>query len=102
MGMDYSKIREGIVREDVFDPEKVGKCEAVMSLGNGYLGVRSATEEHYMQETRGAFVAGTFNKHLSAEYGSAWYTASAACACWTENCASIRRFQTTGRSFPIR
>lgn len=62
MGMDYSKIREGIVREDVFDPEKLGKCEAVMSLGNGYLGVRSATEEHYMQETRGAFVAGTFNK----------------------------------------
>lgn len=62
MGMDYTKIREGIVREDAFQPEQLGKCEAIMSLGNGYLGVRSATEEHYMQETRGAFVAGTFNK----------------------------------------
>lgn len=62
MGMDYSKIKNGIVREDVFDPENLGKCEAIMSLGNGYLGVRSATEEHYMQEMRGAFVAGTFNK----------------------------------------
>lgn len=60
--MDYSKIKNGIVREDVFDPENLGKCEAIMSLGNGYLGVRSATEEHYMQEMRGAFVAGTFNK----------------------------------------
>lgn len=62
MGMDYSKIREGIVREDTFNPEQLGKCEAIMSLGNGYMGVRSAAEEHYMQETRGAFVAGTFNK----------------------------------------
>lgn len=53
MGMDYSKIKDGIVREDSFNPEKLGKCEAIMSLGNGYLGVRSATEEHYMQETRG-------------------------------------------------
>lgn len=62
MGMNYSKIKDGIVREDEFNQEKLGKCEAIMSLGNGYLGVRSATEEHYMQETRGAFVAGTFNK----------------------------------------
>lgn len=62
MGMDYSKMKDGIVREDRFNPEKLGKCEAIMSLGNGYLGVRSATEEHYMLETRGAFVAGTFNK----------------------------------------
>lgn len=62
MGMDYSRMKDGIVREDQFNPEKLGKCEAIMSLGNGYLGVRSATEEHYMLETRGAFVAGTFNK----------------------------------------
>lgn len=62
MGMDYSKITDWILREDCFDPEKLGKCEAVMSLGNGYLGLRSATEEHYLNETRGMFVAGTFNK----------------------------------------
>lgn len=62
MGMDYSKITDWIIAEDSFKPEALGKCEAVMSLGNGYLGVRSATEEHYLNETRGMFVAGTFNK----------------------------------------
>lgn len=62
MGMDYSRIEDWILRENSFDPEKLGKCEAVMSLGNGYLGLRSATEERYLNETRGLFVAGTFNK----------------------------------------
>lgn len=62
MGMDYSKITDWIIAEDSFNPETLGKCEAVMSLGNGYLGLRSATEEHYLNETRGMFVAGTFNK----------------------------------------
>ncbi|HCT93134.1 MAG TPA: family 65 glycosyl hydrolase [Lachnospiraceae bacterium] len=60
--MDYSRIEDWILRENSFDPEKLGKCEAVMSLGNGYLGLRSATEERYLNETRGLFVAGTFNK----------------------------------------
>ncbi|MCC8045921.1 MAG: glycoside hydrolase family 65 protein [Clostridiales bacterium] len=60
--MDYSKVSEGIIREDSFEPLKLGKCEAIMSLGNGYIGIRSATEERYLRETRGAFVAGTFNK----------------------------------------
>lgn len=62
MGMDYSRIEDWILREDTFDPEKLGKCKAVMSLGNGYLGLRSATKERYLNETRGLFVAGTFNK----------------------------------------
>lgn len=62
MGMDYSKISEWIIREDCFDQNKLGKCEAIMSLGNGYLGLRSATEESYLGETRGLFIAGTFNK----------------------------------------
>lgn len=62
MGMDYSRVSDWILREDSFDPEKLGKCEAIMSLGNGYMGLRSATEEHYLNETRGMFVAGTFNK----------------------------------------
>lgn len=63
MGMDYSKISEWTLREDCFDSEKLGKCEAVMSLGNGYLGLRSATEEHYFGEVRGLYVAGTFNQY---------------------------------------
>ncbi len=62
MGMDYSKVSEWVIREDSFNPLALGKCEAIMSLGNGYIGVRSATEERYLRETRDTFVAGTFNK----------------------------------------
>lgn len=62
MGINYSKIADWIIAEDSFNPETLGKCEAIMSLGNGYLGLRSATEEHYLHETRGMFIAGTFNK----------------------------------------
>ncbi len=60
--MDYSKINDWILREDCFDADHLGKCEAVMCLGNGYLGLRSAAEEKYLNETRGLLVNGTFNK----------------------------------------
>lgn len=62
MGLNYSKAGDWVIREDCFDPVRLGKCESVMSLGNGYLGLRSATEERYLRETRGMFIAGTFNK----------------------------------------
>lgn len=62
MAMDYSKVGDWILREDSFDAEHLGKCEAVMSLGNGYLGLRSATEEKYLGETRNLLINGTFNK----------------------------------------
>jgi len=50
------------LKETAFNPTALGKCEAIMCLGNGYLGLRSATEERYVGERRGLFVAGTFNK----------------------------------------
>ena len=62
MGMDYSRVRDWILAEDSFDPEHLGKCEALMTLGNGYLGVRAASEEKYLGETRDLLVNGTFNK----------------------------------------
>ncbi len=62
MGMNYSRISDWILGEDSFDPAHLGKCEAVMSLGNGYMGLRSATEEQYLGETRDLLVAGSFNK----------------------------------------
>ena len=62
MGMDYSRINDWELREDTFDPDQLGKCEAVMCLGNGYLGLRSSTEERYQNETRDLLVHGTFNK----------------------------------------
>lgn len=60
--MNYKKAKEWIIEEDKFDSSLLGKCEAIMCLGNGYLGLRSATEERYLNEKRGYFVAGTFNK----------------------------------------
>ena len=50
MGMSYNKINEWILEEDSFDKDNLGKCEAIMSLGNGYLGLRSALEERYLGE----------------------------------------------------
>lgn len=59
--MDYSRADQWIVGENQFDRSSLGKGEAVLSLGNGYLGLRSATEEGYLHEKRGLFVAGSFN-----------------------------------------
>jgi len=51
-----------LLKETSFDPQHLGKCEAIMSLGNGYMGLRSATEERYTGEKRGLFISGTFNR----------------------------------------
>ena len=64
--MNYTKgtgeLKNWIVSENEFNSNNLGKCEAIMCLGNGYMGVRSATEEVYLNETRDHFVSGTFNK----------------------------------------
>ena len=62
MGMNYNKISDWILAEDSPDSTQLGKCEAVMCLGNGYMGLRSATEERYLGETRNLLINGTFNK----------------------------------------
>ncbi|MBR4392919.1 MAG: glycoside hydrolase family 65 protein [Oscillospiraceae bacterium] len=59
--LDFSRVNEWIVTEKDFDPSALGKVEANFCLGNGYLGLRSATEEHYPGETRDLLVAGTFD-----------------------------------------
>ncbi|MBC6309417.1 glycoside hydrolase family 65 protein [Listeria sp. FSL L7-1582] len=59
-----SESKNWRITETHFQPEALGKVEAVFSLGNGYMGLRSATEERYAHEVRGNFVAGTFNKFL--------------------------------------
>ena len=51
-----------IIAETGFQRKFQGKGEVVMSLGNGYMGVRSCTEESYLGQVRNHFVAGTFNK----------------------------------------
>lgn len=55
-------LENWIVSEEAFQPDTLGKSEAIMSLGNGYLGLRSANDEPYLKETRNLFVSGTFNK----------------------------------------
>lgn len=60
--MQYLKEDPWKITEKTFDTKWLGKAEAIMCLGNGYLGMRSVTEEKYVGETRNLFVAGTFNK----------------------------------------
>ena len=56
-----------IVDETVFDPAFSGKCESIMALGNGYMGVRSATEEPYVSQKRDTLICGTFNRFSEKE-----------------------------------
>ena len=57
-----NELSNWLVAETQFSSKTLGKVEAAMCLGNGYMGLRSATEEHYPGETRDLLVAGTFNK----------------------------------------
>ncbi len=65
--LDFSKANEWVITETGFDPAALGKAEANFCLGNGYLGLRSATEERYIGETRDLLVAGTFNRFSPEE-----------------------------------
>ncbi|HYE82373.1 MAG TPA: glycosyl hydrolase family 65 protein [Clostridia bacterium] len=56
------EYKDWILSEDKYDSRYQSKCESIMALGNGYLGVRSALEETYVGQTRNFFVAGTFNR----------------------------------------
>ena len=64
MNYNYGKDKHKnwIVEETQFNDKYLGKCEAIMAQGNGYMGMRTALEEPYLNETRNMFVAGTFNK----------------------------------------
>ncbi|AOV08587.1 glycoside hydrolase family 65 protein [Sporosarcina ureilytica] len=69
--LNYSRgkgdLKNWLISEIDFSSNALGKCEATMSLGNGYMGMRSATEEPYIHETRNLFVNGTFNKAAENE-----------------------------------
>ncbi|WP_421195160.1 glycoside hydrolase family 65 protein [Aeromonas enteropelogenes] len=62
-----AELKNWVIEETQFKPAYQGKCEVVMSQGNGYMSARSATEEKYVGQTRNFFVAGTFNKFDQAE-----------------------------------
>ncbi|MFD2044210.1 glycoside hydrolase family 65 protein [Ornithinibacillus salinisoli] len=69
--MEYNlgkgKYEDWIVSETTFSPDALGKGESIMYLGNGYMGLRSATEEPYLKESRNLLVNGTFNKAFKNE-----------------------------------
>lgn len=54
-------LKNWIVEETNFNADFLGKCETIMAQGNGYMGIRGATEEGYLGEVRNTFIAGTFN-----------------------------------------
>lgn len=58
---DFTKAKEWKIVETGFFPHALGKAEANFCLGNGYLGLRSATEEKYPGEVRDLLIAGTFD-----------------------------------------
>ena len=60
--LQYDTENSWKIYETSFHKDYQGKCEAILSLGNGYLGIRSSLEESYTGQTRGLFVAGTYNR----------------------------------------
>lgn len=56
-----------VIAENAFDARFLAKFETIMCQGNGYLGLRAATEEAYTGEQRNLFIAGTFNRFAHQE-----------------------------------
>lgn len=56
-----------IIEETSFHEKYTGKCEAIFTQGNGYLGLRNSLEERYVDTVRGMFITGTFNKASKEE-----------------------------------
>ena len=50
------------IRESRFQSKWIRKFETIFAQGNGYMGIRASTEERYINEKRGAFIAGNFNQ----------------------------------------
>jgi hypothetical glycosyl hydrolase len=61
------EYKDWIISQTEFHSHFIGKFESIMSLGNGYMGLRAATEERYLGEKRNLFIAGTFNKFSKNE-----------------------------------
>ncbi|MDI3547436.1 MAG: kojibiose phosphorylase [Halanaerobiales bacterium] len=56
------KYKNWIIAENQFSIYNQGKFETIFSLGNGYMGLRAATEESYPGEKRGCYIAGLFDR----------------------------------------
>ncbi|MBO0995726.1 glycoside hydrolase family 65 protein [Bacillus sp. SD088] len=54
-----------VLLDDHFDLQKLNKYGTLMTLGNGYMGIRGVHEEEYPEQTRGMYVAGIYNKETN-------------------------------------
>ncbi|MEH7081811.1 glycoside hydrolase family 65 protein [Neobacillus drentensis] len=53
---------EQVIYDHKFDLHSINKFASLMTLGNGYLGLRAAFDEDYFEQIRGMYVAGIYNK----------------------------------------
>lgn len=51
-----------MLSDPVFCPHSLDKYASLMTVGNGYLGVRGTHEEAYTQQTRGMYLAGLYHR----------------------------------------
>lgn len=58
---------EQVIFDNKFDIQLINKFASLMTLGNGYLGLRATHEEDYFEQTRGMYVAGVYNKASEIE-----------------------------------
>lgn len=49
------------LKDPAFSPHSLNKYAALMTCGNGYMGVRGSHEEDYTQQTRGLYLAGLYH-----------------------------------------
>lgn len=58
---------ELVILEDDFKLSYLNKLASLMTLGNGYLGLRASHEEDYTDQVRGMYIAGIYNKSTQNE-----------------------------------
>lgn len=59
--VDTKKNNSWYLGTKQYDSKNANKIESIMFQGNGYLGMRAATEERQLHEKRNMFVSGTFD-----------------------------------------
>jgi kojibiose phosphorylase len=60
--------RQWTIREEALDPDIIRFQEALLSLGNGFLGTRSILEEGYPEAYPGTYLAGVYDKSGGQSY----------------------------------
>jgi len=64
----WPREHEWTIREEALDPDIIRFQEALLSLGNGFLGTRSILEEGYPESYPGTYFAGVYDKSGGQSY----------------------------------